>query len=416
MPEDGRPLRFPKEGIRALLLEGVHPRAQEAMEAEGYQVRTYPSSLPVEDLRRELEDVHLLGIRSATRLTDELLACAPRLLAVGAFCIGTKQAAPVAAAKRGVAVFNAPYSNTRSVVELAACEIVALSRGLFDKSAGAHAGAWDKTAHGSHEVRGRTLGIVGYGNIGSQLSVLAEMMGMRVAFYNTSECLALGNARKCASLEELLATSDVVSVHVDDRSENEGLFGDEQFRAMRDGALFINLSRGFVVDIEALREHLLSGKVGGAAVDVFPSEPKGRGERFESPLQGLPNVILSPHVGGSTEEAQEDIGAFVAAQLISFVNQGTTTLSVNLPRLSLPPQGSAHRLIHIHHGEVPGVMAQVNSITFEAGANVVGQYLLSEQGIGYVITDIEGIDAQESRAIEERLRAVPETIRVRALY
>src|SRR5580693_2510098 len=321
---------------RALLLENIHPDASLRLAKEGYQVETLPRALGEDELIEAIDGVSLLGIRSGTQVTERVLAAAPRLAAVGAFCIGVNQIDLAAASRRGVAVFNAPFSNTRSVVELALAEIIAMARRLPEKNTLMHAGAWDKSAAGSHEVRGRRLGIVGYGNIGTQLSVLAENLGMTVSFYDTADKLALGNARRCSTLEELLETSDVVTLHVDGRPGNSGLFGEAEFAAMRPGSLFLNLSRGFVVDHAALRRHIESGHLAGAAVDVFPEEPKGRGDEFVSELRGLPNVILTPHIGGSTEEAQRDIGNFVATKFRDFIGEGTTSLSVNLPPLALP--------------------------------------------------------------------------------
>lgn len=395
--------------MRALLLEGIHPDAVARLKADAVDVETLGRALDESELIERIADVDLLGIRSKTQVTPAVLDAAPKLLAIGAFCIGTDQIDLAAAASRGVAVFNAPFSNTRSVVELALAEIIALTRRLTDKNAGMHNGIWDKAAEGSHEVRGRVLGIVGYGNIGTQLSVLAEALGMRVYFYDTADKLALGNARRCATLEELLAVADVVSLHVDGRPGNSGFFGEQQFARMKPGSIFLNLSRGFVIDHAALRAHLESGHLAGAAIDVFPNEPKARGEEFVSELRGLPNVILTPHIGGSTEEAQADIGSFVANKLAQFVTEGTTTLSVNLPPVALPARPGVHRLVHIHRN-TPGVLAQVNGILAEHDVNVEGQLLGTRGEVGYVLTDI-GVDYSE--AVLERLRAMPETIRLR---
>jgi D-3-phosphoglycerate dehydrogenase / 2-oxoglutarate reductase len=397
--------------MRALLLEGVHPDAVARLKADAYDVETLGRALDEAELLERIGDVELLGIRSKTRVSATVLASAPRLLAVGAFCIGTDQIDHAAAATSGIAVFNAPFSNTRSVVELALAEIIALTRRLTEKNAGMHAGIWDKAAEGSHEVRGRTLGIVGYGNIGTQLSVLAESIGMSVYFYDTADKLALGNARRCATLEELLAIADVVTLHVDGRPGNSGFFGAEQFARMRRGSLFLNLSRGFVIDHAALRRHLESGHLAGAAVDVFPSEPKGRGDEFVSELRGLPNVILTPHIGGSTEEAQADIGSFVANKLAQFVSDGTTTLSVNLPPVALPQQPGVHRLVHVHRN-TPGVLAAVNGILAEHDVNVEGQLLGTRGEVGYVLTDI-GVDYADD--VLAQLQAMPQTIRLRVL-
>ena len=321
--------------LRALLLENLHPLAASILASQGIEVTTRTGALDESELIDALEGVHLLGIRSKTQVTDKVVANAPDLLAIGAFCIGTNQIDLAAAAAHGVAAFNAPFSNTRSVVEIALAEIIALTRRLTVLDRAMHDGIWEKSAEGAHEVRGRTLGIIGYGNIGTQLSVLAENLGMSVVFYDTAEKLALGNARRLDSLEELLDVADVVTLHVDGRSGNAGLFGAEQFARMRPGAIFLNLSRGFVVDYAALRDSILAGHVAGAAVDVFPVEPKRRGDAFESELRGLPNVILTPHTGGSTEEAQEAIGQFVSNKLRDYLATGTTTLSVNLPNLAL---------------------------------------------------------------------------------
>ena len=354
--------------------------------------------------------MQVLGIRSNTSVTATALAAAPDLLALGAFCIGTNQIDLGAAAQRGVAVFNAPFSNTRSVVELALSEIIALTRRLTEKDADMHAGRWDKSAAGSHEVRGRRLGIVGYGNIGSQLSVLAEALGMSVLFFDTADKLALGNARRCGTLDELLAESDVVSLHVDGRVSNSSFFGDEQFARMRAGSVFLNLSRGFVVDHAALRRHIESGHLTGAAVDVFPVEPKTPGEEFVSELRGLKNVILTPHVGGSTEEAQQDIGHFVAGKLRDFVHDGGTSLSVNLPPVSLPRAGGP-RLLHLHIN-TPGVIATVTALLADHGINLEGQLLSTRGSLGYVVTDIAATDLSD---LTGALLAMPETVRLRVL-
>ncbi len=345
--------------LNALLLENVHHRAEEVLNAAGMSVTSLPGALDGDDLVAALRGVHVLGIRSRTELTDLVLDAAPDLVAVGVFCIGTNQVDLVSASSRSIAVFNAPFSNTRSVVELALAEIVALTRRLTEKDRSLHAGVWDKSAAGSHEVRGRRLGIVGYGNIGSQRSVVAEALGMSVAFYDTADKLAMGNARRCSSLEERLENADVVMLHVDGRGGNAGLFEEAQFARMRPGSIFLNLSRGFVVDHEALRDHVVSGHLAGAAVDVFPSEPARQGDPFASVLRGLPNVILTPHVGGSTEEAQEDIGLFVSTKLREFTTTEATTLSVNLPPVALAQQPGTHRLVHLHTN-TPGVLAAAN--------------------------------------------------------
>jgi D-3-phosphoglycerate dehydrogenase / 2-oxoglutarate reductase len=397
--------------VKALLLENIHPDAVRLLENAGLEVVEHRSALAEADLAAALPGVALLGIRSKTRLSAAVLARAPDLLAVGAFCIGTDQVDLAAAAELGVAVFNAPYSNTRSVVELTLAEIIALTRRVTEKDRAMHAGVWNKSAVGAHEVRGRTLGIVGYGNIGAQLSVVGEALGMRVVFYDTADKLALGNSRRCVSLDELLEVSDVVSLHVDGRPSNSSLFGEKEFSRMRPGALFLNLCRGFVVDHEALRRHLLSGHLSGAAIDVFPEEPRSAGEEFASGLRGLPNVILTPHIGGSTEEAQADIGAFVGAKLADFVADGATSLSVNLPQLALPPSASSHRLAYIHRN-VPGVMAESNSVLAAHGVNIEAQMLSTRGDLGYALTDI-GIDYPDE--VVAQLRAMGPTVRLRVL-
>jgi D-3-phosphoglycerate dehydrogenase len=394
-----------------LLLENVHPDAAAALTSEGFEVETVKSALDPVELASRLEGVTLLGIRSKTDVTEEALEHADSLLAIGAFCIGTNQIDLPAASARGIAVFNAPFSNTRSVVELAIAEIIALTRRLTQKNADMHAGVWDKSAVGAHEIRGRRIGIVGYGNIGAQLSVLAEALGMSVSFYDTADKLALGNARRCDSLGELLGSCDIVTLHVDGRATNADMFGEEQFALMREGSLFLNLSRGFVVDHEALRRHLESGHIAGAAVDVFPEEPKAQGDEFVSVLRDLPNVILTPHIGGSTEEAQQDIGRYVAAKLRDYVVDGTTTMSVNLPHLALPARPDAHRIVHLHQN-VPGVLATINGVLAEHKVNIEGQLLGTRGDLGYAITDI-AVDYPPG--VSDDLAAMPETVRLRVL-
>jgi D-3-phosphoglycerate dehydrogenase len=397
--------------MRALLLEAIHPDAAKALEADGVSVETRPGALTEGDLAAELSGVHLLGIRSGTRVTRRVLEQAPQLLAVGAFCIGTNQIDLAAAAEHGVAVFNAPFSNTRSVVELAIAEMISLTRRLTEKDDALHAGVWDKSAKGAHEMRGRTLGIVGYGNIGSQLSVLAESLGMRVVFFDTADKLALGNARRCESLDELLEVSHVVSLHVDGRIGNAGLFGEAQLAAMRTRSVFLNLSRGFVVDYAALATHITSGHLAGAAVDVFPDEPKAQGDAFESELRGLPNVILTPHVGGSTEEAQHGIGLFVSGKLREYLSGGATTLSVNLPRTTLDTRADTHRLAHLH-ANTPGVLAKVNGVLADHDVNIEAQVLATLGHQGYLLTDVlTDYEPEVVRALE----VMPETVRLRVL-
>jgi D-3-phosphoglycerate dehydrogenase len=396
---------------RALLLENIHPDARARLAKDGCQVDTLPRALTEDELVSAVDGVQLLGIRSGTHVTERVLDAAPGLLAIGAFCIGVNQIDLAAAARRGVAVFNAPFSNTRSVVELALAEIIALTRRLTGKNRQMHAGEWDKSAAGSHEVRGRRLGIVGYGNIGGQLSVLAEALGMSVVFFDTADKLALGNARRCGTLQELLEISDVVTLHVDGRPGNSGLFGAAEFDAMKPGSLFLNLSRGFVVDHASLRRHIESGRLAGAAVDVFPAEPRGRGEEFVSELRGLPNVILTPHVGGSTEEAQQDIGEFVAGKLLDYLDTGATSLSVNLPGIALPVVPGTHRLVHLHQN-VPGVLAKINQLLAEHDANIEGQLLGTRDELGYVLTDI---GTEYTAGMLARLQAMDVTIRLRTV-
>jgi D-3-phosphoglycerate dehydrogenase / 2-oxoglutarate reductase len=397
--------------VRALLLENLHPLASSVLTDAGIEVDARRGALSEDELVGCLDRFDLLGIRSKTEVTARVLDAHPHLVAVGAFCIGTNQIDLDAATRHGIAAFNAPFSNTRSVVELAIANIIAMARRLTERDKALHAGVWDKSAEGSHEVRGRTLGIVGYGNIGSQLSVVAEMLGMQVYFYDTDEKLALGNARRCSSLEELLDTVETVTLHVDGRGGNAGIFGRAQLARMRPRSLFLNLSRGFVVDYEALRDAVISGHVAGAAVDVFPAEPRRRGDAFDSPLRGLPNVILTPHVGGSTEEAQEDIGRFVGTKLREYVQTGSTALSVNLPALTPGRSAHAQRIAHIHQN-TPGVLAHVNQVLAEHDVNIGGQVLATRGQTGYAVTDTgSGLSSDVLAA----LRRVPETIRLRVI-
>ena len=370
-----------------LLLENIHPAATDVFERNGFIVHTRSSSLGEDDLIEALQGKTMVGIRSNTKVTERVIQNSPDLLAIGAFCIGTNQIDLDAAARRGIAAFNAPFSNTRSVVELVIGEIIALARRLPEKTERMHAGVWDKSAAGSHEVRGRTLGIVGYGNIGTQLSNLAESLGFRVIFFDTADRLAHGNARRVGTLDELLERSDVVTLHVDGRPGNAGLFGAAQFAKMKPRSMFINASRGMVVDDVALRENILSGHIAGAALDVFPVEPKAQGDEFESALRGLPNVILTPHVGGSTQEAQEEIGFFVSGKLSSFAHGGGTPLSVNLPEVAAPPLDGGFRIALLHHN-IPGVLASVNQALADQQANVTAQYLATRGEQGYVVTDV----------------------------
>ena len=397
--------------LRALLVEGVHPTAADLLASAGIAVEQVDRALDADELVARLQGVHVLGLRSGTHVTAEVLAAAPDLRVVGAFCIGTNQIDLQAATERGVAVFNAPFSNTRSVVELAVADIIALTRRLTVHNDAMHAGLWRKSAEGSHELRGRRLGIVGYGRIGSQLSVLAEALGMRVSFYDTADKLAFGNARRCSTLDELLGSSDVVTLHVDGRPGNSGMFGEEQFAKMLPGALFLNLSRGFVVDHRALRRHVDSGHLAGAAVDVFPDEPAAAGEPFESELRGLPNVILTPHVGGSTEEAQRDIGEFVAAKLLGYLQRGATGLSVNLPEVQ-PTRGRATTRLTLLHRNQPGALAGIDSVLADGDLHVDQQVLATTGSVGYAVTDVRG---PLPSGVVDRLRRMPATIRVDVL-
>lgn len=405
-------LSFPKHKIKVLLLENIHPNAKAHFEKEGYQVETVDRALSEDELCERIKDVFIIGIRSKTHITRKVLEHANRLMAVGAFCIGTNQIDLEACAEHGVVAFNAPFSNTRSVVELAIGEMIMLTRRIPFMSEGMHIGKWNKSANESYEVRGKKLGIVGYGNIGAQLSVLAEAMGMQVYYYDLVEKLALGNARKKNSLKELLNEVDILTLHVDGRAENKMIFGEEEFSQMKPGSIFINLSRGFVVQIEALKNALKTGHLRGAAVDVFPQEPKSNAEEFISELKGIDNVILTPHIGGSTQEAQRNIADYVPARIIDYVNAGTTFNSVNFPALQLPSLKQAHRLIHLHRNE-PGILAKINNILAHHHINIVGQYLKTDENVGYVITDV---NKASEEALQEEMRTIEGTIRFRVLY
>jgi D-3-phosphoglycerate dehydrogenase len=397
---------------RALLLEGIHPDAVEVLEAAGLEVVSHAGAMSEADLDAALDGVSVVGVRSKSRLTPELLDRHPHLLAVGCFCIGTDQLDLRDAARRGLAVFNAPFSNTRSVAELTIAEIVALHRRLGDRSRELHEGVWRKTASGAHEVRGRTLGIVGYGHIGSQVSVLAEAFGMRVMFHDTQPKLALGNAQPAGSLAELLAESDVVSLHVPDEPSTRGLLGAAELACMKPGAMLINNARGSVVDLDALADALRSGAIGGAAVDVYPHEPKKNDDPFSTPLAGLPNVILTPHIGGSTEEAQAAIARDAAGKLARYLTEGSTRTSVSVPEVDLPSlRPDRHRILHFHRN-VPGVLGRLHTMLADLDANITAEYLQSDPEVSYVILDIETSDPE---AVRMKLDAIPETIRVRWL-
>ncbi len=405
---------YPKSKIKVLLLENVHPNGVKAFKTEGFQVELLKGALDEDELIEKIKGVSILGLRSKTNLTKRVLEHpnASRLMAVGAFCIGTNQINLDECERRGVAVFNAPYSNTRSVVEMAIGEMIMLTRDIMTKSNKMHKGIWDKSAKNSYEIRGKKLGLVGYGSIGTQLSVIAEALGMEVHFYDTVDKLALGNAKKCGTLQELLNISDFISLHVDGRKANANIIGELEFAQMKDNVIFVNLSRGHVVEIPALVNALKSGKVWGAAVDVFPSEPKSNDEEFINELRGLPRVILTPHIGGSTEEAQANIGEFVPSKLLQFINNGSTYGSVNFPELQLPPLDDAHRMLHIHQN-VPGILAKINNIFAKYNVNIKGQYLKTTNEIGYVITDIAKQYADE---IVAELKEIDNTIKFRMLY
>jgi D-3-phosphoglycerate dehydrogenase / 2-oxoglutarate reductase len=396
---------------KILLLENIHADAQLAFEAKGYRVESLAKSLSEAALREALAGVTALGVRSKTVITPELIRAAPELTVIGAFCIGTDKIDLAACAEAGVPVFNAPYSNTRSVAELALGHMLALLRFIPDRNNEMHKGIWKKSASGSMELRGKTLGIIGYGNIGSQLSILAESLGMNVVFFDSAEKLTLGNAVHMDSMAAVLRVADVVSVHVSGTPQNVNLIGAAQFEMMKKGAIFINLSRGYVVDIEALAAHLRSGKIKGAALDVFPEEPDS-GEMFQSPLQGLANTILTPHIAGSTQEAQKAISGFVSNKMLNYLAVGDTRLSVNFPQTELPHQPNSHRVLHIHKN-IAGVIAGVSRVLAAHDFNITGESLRTTQELGYALFDVSGTVTEE---IAAALRCVPGTIRVRTLY
>ncbi|MBA2962004.1 MULTISPECIES: phosphoglycerate dehydrogenase [Ramlibacter] len=404
---------LPKDRIRVVLLEGIHPSALDLLRTEGYtQIAAVPRALAGADLVDAIADAHFVGIRSRTQLTAEVLEHAPRLVAVGAFCIGTDQVDLAAAMRRGIPVFNAPFSNTRSVAELVLAEIVMLMRGIPYKNAVLHRGGWVKSAEGSREVRGKTLGIVGYGHIGTQVGVLAEHLGMQVVFADIETRLPLGNARQLPSLAAVLDAADVVTLHVPDTDATRGMVDAAALARMRPGSHLINASRGKVVDIDALAQALRSGHVAGAAIDVFPAEPKGNDARFASPLVEFDNVLLTPHIGGSTQEAQENIGREVAAKLVRYSDNGSTVTAVNFPEVALPEHTGRSRLLHIHRN-VPGILARINERFSSAGINIAGQYLRTNEEVGYVVIDVDGTAPQEAL---DHLCGIPGTIRCRVLY
>jgi len=402
-----------KDNIKIVLLEGIHPSAEEVFRKDGYNnIFTAAKSLPQDELREALADANFLGIRSRTQVTEELLDYAPKLSAIGCFCIGTNQVDLEATTKRGIPVFNAPFANTRSVAELVLAEIILLLRGIPAKSAAAHRGEWNKSAINSFETRGKILGIVGYGHIGTQTGILAEGLGMKVQFFDIEKQLSLGNARPADSFQRLLETSDVVTFHVPETEQTQNMMDQAAFDHLKEGAILVNASRGTVVDINALVSALESGKVIGAAIDVFPTEPKSNQEEFVSPLRKFDNTILTPHIGGSTKEAQVNIGIEVSEKLVKYSNNGTTLSSVNFPEVGLPELVKKHRICHIHHNE-PGVLAKINDVFSATGVNISAQYLQTNALVGYVVTDI---DHQSSDDAFEKLRQIEGTIKSRILY
>lgn len=402
-----------KSKIKFVLLEGVHKNAVDVLNAAGYtNIEYHKKALEPEELKEVIKDAHFLGIRSRTHLTADILECANKLIAVGCFCIGTNQVDLEAAKMRGIPVFNAPFSNTRSVAELVLGEILLLMRNVPQANAEVHRGLWNKSAAGSHEVRGKKLGIVGYGHIGSQLSVIAESLGMNVFFYDIETKLPLGNAQQVGTLEELLANSDVISLHVPENDSTKNLMSEERIAQLKEGSIFINAARGTVVDIDALAAAIKAGKVRGAALDVFPTEPASINEEFVSPLRGLDNVILTPHIGGSTAEAQENIGTEVASKFVKYSDNGSTLSAVNFPEVSLPEHSKTKRLLHIHENR-PGVLNQINQLFVGANINIAAQYLQTDPKIGYVVIDVETDDCSQ---LLQQLREIDGTIRARVLY
>jgi D-3-phosphoglycerate dehydrogenase len=404
---------YPKEKIKILLLENISERAVKQFINNGYtNVERLAKAIPEQELIKKMKDVHLVGIRSKTQVTSAVLNAAEKLQAIGCFCIGTNQVNLNAATEKGVAVFNAPYSNTRSVAELVIAASILLIRKILDKTVAAHKGEWLKDSKGSHELRGKTLGIIGYGNIGAQVSVLAEALGMKVIFYDVETKLPMGNARDTKSLKELMSEADVITLHVPETPQTKNLINKNNLKYCKQGAIIINYARGEVMDLDALRKAIEAGQIGGAAVDVFPQEPEKIGDIFKSPLQGLPNVLLTPHIGGSTEEAQQNIGEDVSTKLLNYLEKGMSWGSHTVPVLSLPPQEGSHRILHIHKN-VPGVLSQINGQLSKNNINVVGQYLKTNDAIGYVVVDV---DKQLSKQAAQLLKDVPNTIKVRVLY
>ena len=407
-----RELSYPKNKINVLLLEKVDKIAFDLFKEEGYNVVSFDESLNEEDLIKKIKNVSILGIRSKTIISDRVLKSANKLLAIGAFCIGTNQIKFDSCNDSGIVIFNAPYSNTRSVVEIVIAQIINLMRKIIIKSNKMHSGIWRKDSLDSFEIRNKVIGIVGYGNIGSQLSVICEALGMKVLYYDILDKLSIGNAKKCKSLNDLLKNSDIVSLHVDGRKSNTNLISDKEFSIMKEKSILINYSRGNVVDIDSLIKSVKKKKLLGAALDVFPDEPSNNKEKFKSKVRGIEEIILSPHVGGSTKEAQKNIGSYVPDKIIDFINSGNTSSSVNFPKLSLPEQSESHRLIHIHKNE-PGVMLEINKIISRYNINIKGQYLKTNEEIGYVITDIDSIYNKE---VVKSLKNIHATIKLRVLY
>lgn len=404
---------YPKEKIRILFLENISDLAVKNFKQQGYtQVEKITKALTEEELIKEVSDVHILGIRSKTQITPKVLEAAKKLQAIGCFCIGVNQVNLKAATKKGVVVFNAPYSNTRSVAELVMGLAIMLIRRIPDKNKAAHEGIWMKDAKGSYELRGKTLGIIGYGNIGSQVSVLAEALGMKVLFYDVETKLPLGNATDGKTLKDVLSKSDVVTLHVPETSQTKNLINKTNLKYFKKGSILINYARGEVVDLDALRKSIEEGAISGAAIDVFPWEPEKNGDRFQTPLQDLPNVILTPHIGGSTEEAQQNIGEDVSIKLFNYLEKGITFGSHTVPALALPPQEGTHRILHIHNN-VPGVLSAINTQLSKNNINIIGQYLKTNEEIGYVVLDV---DKQLSNKALQLLKEVKETIKVRMLY
>ena len=405
-------LSFPKNKIKVLLLERINTIAKSIFEKEGYEIETFDGSLNEKELSEKIKDISVLGIRSKTIITKKVLQSANRLLSIGAYCIGINQINLKECQKKGVIVFNAPFSNTRSVVEIVIAQIIILMRNIIRKSNQMHKGIWEKDSINSYEIRNKTLGIIGYGNIGSQLSVVAESLGLKVIYYDILDKLSIGNAKRYDSMKKLLKECDILSIHVDGREGNTNLIGDKEINLMKKGAILINYSRGNIVNINSLKRNLKNNKLLGAAIDVFPKEPLSNKEKFKSELIGLNNVILSPHVGGSTKEAQKNIGSFVPQKIIEYINSGNSSNSINFPNLSLPEQKEAHRFIHIHKNE-PGIMLKINKILSDYNINIVGQYLKTNESIGYVITDINN---EYNKQVIQSLRKIHNTIRLRVLY